>query len=148
MMRSLNGRLAYFFGLWANFPMLPSPFQPEVSRPVRFLNRRSFLASTAAAIPLGLLGQSPSSATSETLASQLHGSLDETQRRLVCREFNDPLRQKVDNNWMITGRSIQDVLRPDQQDLVRQLLSTFCRSGSLNSRQTRRRWVSSRDPCN
>ena len=121
MMRSLKGRLAYFFGLWANFPMPPSPFQPEVSRPVRFLNRRSFLASTAAAIPLGLLGQSPSSATSETLASQLHGSLDETQRRLVCREFNDPLRQKVDNNWMITGRSIQDVLRPDQQDLVRQI---------------------------
>jgi hypothetical protein len=123
MMRSLKGRLALFVDLLANLSMPPFPFPPEVSRPVHFLNRRSFLASTAAAIPLGLLGQSPSpsTVTSETLASQLHGSLDETQRRLVCREFNDPLRQKVDNNWMITGRSIQDVLRPDQQDLVRQI---------------------------
>ena len=97
--------------------------QPEAYRPAPMFNRRTFLASTAAAIPLGLWAESAgrSAATSETLAAQLHGSLDGEQRRLICREFNDPLRQKVDNNWMITGRSIRDTLRPDQQDLVRQI---------------------------
>lgn len=109
--------------------MTPIPILPEVSRSATVIDRRRFLASTAAAIPLALLGQAApslsaapaSGVTSETLAAQLHGSLDEAQRRLLCREFDDPLRQKVDNNWMITGRSIKDALRPDQQDLVRQI---------------------------
>jgi len=107
-------------------PILPPH---EESRPATAIDRRRFITATAAAIPMALLGQAatPPSAvpvagvTSETLAAQLHGSLDEAQQRLVCREFNDPLRQKVDNNWMITGRSIQEVFRPDQQDLVRQI---------------------------
>lgn len=109
--------------------MTPITFPPEASRAPNALDRRRFLASTAAAIPLALLGQASSARaatpapapTSETLAAQLHGSLDEVQRRLLCREFDDPLRQKVDNNWMITGRSIHEALRPDQQDLVRQI---------------------------
>jgi hypothetical protein len=109
--------------------MTPIPLPPEVSRPATVIDRRRFLSATAAAIPLALLGQAApslsaapaSGVTSETLAAQLHGSLDEAQRRLLCREFNDPLRQKVDNNWMITGRSIKDALRTDQQDLVRQI---------------------------
>ena len=103
--------------------MTPTHSEPEMRRPELHLNRRRFLATTAAAIPLGLLGQAPmaSVSTSETLAAQLHGSLDEAQRQVICRTFNDPLRQKVDNNWMITGRSIREVLRPDQQDLVRQI---------------------------
>ena len=109
--------------------MTPILLPPEVSRPATVIDRRRFLSATAAAIPMALLGQAApslsaapaSGVTSETLAAQLHGSLDEAQRRLLCREFNDPLRQKVDNNWMITGRSIKDALRPDQQDLVRQI---------------------------
>jgi len=109
--------------------MTPIPLLPEVSRSATVIDRRRFLSSTAAAIPLALLGQAApplsaapaSGVTSETLAAQLHGSLDEAQRRLLCREFDDPLRQKVDNNWMITGRSIRETLRPDQQDLVRQI---------------------------
>ncbi len=109
--------------------MTPILLPPEVSRPATVIDRRRFLSATAAAIPLALLGQAApslsaapaSGVTSETLAAQLHGSLDEAQRRLLCREFDDPLRQKVDNNWMITGRSIKDALRPDQQDLVGQI---------------------------
>jgi hypothetical protein len=67
------------------------------------------------------MGQDRSTPTSETLAAQLHGSLDEAQRKVLCFDFSDPLRDKVDNNWMITRRSIRDVLRADQQDLVRQI---------------------------
>ncbi len=91
------------------------------------LSRRTFLAATAAALPLTLLGDTAKSTTpdSETLAAQLHGSLDDAQRRVICRDFDDPLRQKVDNNWMITGRSVRDVLRPDQQDLVRQIFRSL-----------------------
>jgi hypothetical protein len=97
------------------------------------MNRRSFLASAAGvaagalAAPSLALAESQASArpTSETLAAQLHGSLDEAQRTIMCRAFEDPLREKVDNNWMITGRSIRDVLRPDQQDLVRQIFRSL-----------------------
>jgi len=107
--------------------MIPSPdpvFRPRVDLS---LSRRTFLASAAAALPLTLLGDAAKSSTpdSETLAAQLHGSLDDAQRRVICRDFDDPLRQKVDNNWMITGRSVRDILRPDQQDLVRQIFRSL-----------------------
>lgn len=93
------------------------------------LDRRRFLRATtvglaAASMPLwtgrGLADQR-TPATSETLAAQLHGSLSEAQRKVLCFAFNDPLRDKVDNNWMITRQSIRDVLKADQQDLVRQI---------------------------
>ncbi len=107
--------------------MFPRP--DSVVRPLvdLSLSRRTFLAATAAALPLTLLGDTTKSSTpdSETLAAQLHGSLDDAQRRVICRDFDDPLRQKVDNNWMITGRSVRDVLRPDQQDLVRQIFRSL-----------------------
>ncbi len=128
-LRCRISRLARPGGSVPDSAMTPIPLPPEVSRPATVIDRRRFLSATAAAIPLALLGQAApslsaapaSGVTSETLAAQLHGSLDEAQRRLLCREFDDPLRQKVDNNWMITGRSIKDALRPDQQDLVRQI---------------------------
>jgi len=104
------------------------------------LNRRRFLQMgtasvlTAAAAPV--LGRTlantppPASpaATSETLSAQLYRSLNEAQRQSLCFAFNDPLRDKVDNNWMITKRSIRDVLSPDQQDLVRQIFRSLHRT--------------------
>ncbi len=93
------------------------------------LDRRRFLRATtvglaAASMPSwtgrGLADQR-TPATSETLAAQLHGSLSEAQRKVLCFAFNDPLRDKVDNNWMITRQSIREVLNADQQDLVRQI---------------------------
>ena len=92
------------------------------------LDRRRFLRATtaglaAASLPLWMPGAQAAdrAATSETLAAQLHGSLTEAQRKLLCFAFNDPLRDQVDNNWMITRTSIRDVLNPAQQDLVRQI---------------------------
>lgn len=58
---------------------------------------------------------------SETLVAQLYRSLEGQQRQKLCFPFDHPLRDKIDNNWMITGSSVRDTLNPDQQDLVRQI---------------------------
>ncbi|GEP40711.1 hypothetical protein BGE01nite_00020 [Brevifollis gellanilyticus] len=58
---------------------------------------------------------------SETLVQQLYGSLDEGQRSAICLPWEDPLRLKVDNNWHIRPKRLRDVLKPDQQDIVRQI---------------------------
>ncbi len=98
------------------------------------LDRRSFLKSSAvgaaaAAVAAtgafvspfrALAAPSPHDA-SETLASQLYKSLSPEQRSAVCFDFNHPLRQETDNNWLITKKSIRELLTADQQDLVRQI---------------------------
>ncbi|MBL9126037.1 MAG: DUF3500 domain-containing protein [Verrucomicrobiales bacterium] len=103
-------------------------FPPRSSR--HGVNRRDFLRAAAAGLaatataplwtPQAVAAPSPSDA-SETLVAQLYKSLDDTQRGAVCFDFDHPLRDKVDNNWMITRKSLDDVLKPDQKDLVRQI---------------------------
>lgn len=94
------------------------------------LSRRQFLRTTAAGLaaaglaPVATLpaGAAPTPRDrSETLAAQLHQSLTADQRSLLCFDFDHPLREKVDNNWLITKKTIETVLNPDQRDLVRQI---------------------------
>lgn len=94
------------------------------------LPRRSFLKTAAAgwvATAAGgfgsasLLGAPSPKDASETLAAQLYRSLSEPQRQALCFAFSDPLRDKIDNNWLITGKPISEQLTPDQQDLVQQI---------------------------
>jgi len=90
-------------------------------------NRRQFLHTSSQAIAASWLGSSlaadnaPAMPKSETLVQQLYGSLSETQRAAICLPWDDPLRQKVDNNWHIRPKRIREVLSADQQDLVRQV---------------------------
>lgn len=88
------------------------------------IHRRKFLQSVTASVLAGAASGRPSfaaaQATSETLVAQLFRSLNEQQRSLVCRPFEDPLRSKVNNNWMI-NKSQKEVLNEDQQELVRQI---------------------------
>lgn len=87
------------------------------------LKRRDFLrqASAAAAVVGGVSGGAAVPVkTSESLVGQLHGSLSEGQRAQLCRKFDDPLRLKVDNNWMI-NKPLKEVLDRNQVDLVRQI---------------------------
>ncbi|MCW5557413.1 MAG: twin-arginine translocation signal domain-containing protein, partial [Verrucomicrobiae bacterium] len=94
-------------------------------------SRRRFLKTAAAGMaagatarlwsPASLMASPRPSDASETLAAQLHKSLTEEQRRVLCFAFDDPLREKVDNNWLITGKPISQVLSADQQDLVQQI---------------------------
>lgn len=95
------------------------------------LTRRDFLRSAGASaamiaggsvlIPERLAAGPTPQDKSETLAAQLHRSLDDAQRNLLCHDFDHPLRAKVDNNWLISKKSIQETLKPDQRDLVRQI---------------------------
>ena len=92
-------------------------------------SRRDFLKATAALGIAAVTAAAPGvpacatapAATSETLVSQLYGTLDETQRKLCTFSFDDPLRSRVDNNWQITKASVATHFRPEQQDLIRQI---------------------------
>ncbi len=90
-------------------------------------SRRRFLQQSGQALTAGWLGSSFAAEggaklpASETLVQQLYGSLDETQRSAICLPWDDPLRLKVDNNWHIRPKRLRDVLKPDQQDIVRQI---------------------------
>ena len=92
------------------------------------MNRRRFLKSTAmglaaAAAPLPLLAAAPADkkVESETLVATLHKSLTEEQRKLVTFSFDDPLRSKVDNSWLITKQRIAEFYTPDQQAMIREI---------------------------
>lgn len=106
------------------------------------LDRRAFLRTTATGLaavatatglrPPSVLAEAPKSAAgptpsdaSETLAAQLFRSLDPEQRGALCFDFDHPLREKVDNNWLITPKPIRESLHPDQQDLVRQIFRSL-----------------------
>jgi hypothetical protein len=115
---------------------MPAPSDPRLNcgceLPESASSRRSFLRTAATGLaaattagrlwsPAGALAAPRPADTSETLAAQLHKSLTESQRAALCFDFDHPLREKVDNNWMITRKGIRDVLNADQQDLVRQI---------------------------
>lgn len=99
------------------------------------MSRREFIRTTGAIGAAGALGMvglprvvtaaeaapAVARASSETLVAQLFGALSEEQRKLICFPFDHELRSKVDNNWQITPKSIAEVLKPDQQDLVKQI---------------------------
>ncbi len=93
------------------------------------LHRRDFLKHSAITgasllapglVPFASAAPSRES-KSETLVTQLHKSLNETQRSALCFPWEHELRLKVDNNWHITKQPISKVLEADQQDLVRQI---------------------------
>ncbi len=91
-------------------------------------SRRSFLKSSSvllAGSALPVIGAEPAKATGETLVAQLFKSLNDEQREKVCFAFDDPLRSKVDNNWMIVKHSVADVFTPDQQALVREIFHSL-----------------------
>jgi hypothetical protein len=96
--------------------------------PLPHVSRRRFLQKSSQALTAGWLGSSlaeeaakPKAPVSETLVQQFYGSLDETERTAICLPWDHPLRLKVDNNWHIRPQRIRDVLKADQQDLVRQI---------------------------
>ncbi len=97
------------------------------TQPTSLHSRRQFIHQGTRTLAAGWLGSSLAAEKptplpkSETLVQQLHGSLDEKQRAALCLGWDDPLRLKVDNNWHIRPQRIRDALKPDQQDLVRQI---------------------------
>lgn len=91
-------------------------------------SRRRFLSRSAQVATAGLFGRAfaetaPAAAglPSETLVTQLYKTLDDTQKAAICLPWSDPRRQKVDNNWHIVKQPIRDVLKADQQAMVREI---------------------------
>jgi hypothetical protein len=95
------------------------------------ISRRQFLKSSATVAGAAALGALPGARLlasteperpkSETLVGTLYKSLNEEQRKVVCFDFNHPLRSKVDNNWQITNKSITEFFNKDQQEMIRQI---------------------------
>src|SRR5688500_1342140 len=74
-------------------------------------SRRSFLKTSAgllAGSALPVIGGEPAKATGETLTAQLFKSLTDEQRKKICFAFDNPLRSKIDNNWMIVPHPVAD----------------------------------------
>ena len=98
--------------------------------------RRDFLKSTAAGIAAGAgvyaLGGMPRLAraneaaaapAAESLVATFYKSLTPEQSKIICFDFDHPLRHKVDNNWFIVKKSIRDLLSPDQRQMVRDIFT-------------------------
>ena len=89
------------------------------------IDRRHFVKTAAlgsvalAAAPLGKAAKKK--INSETLVAQLFGSLNESQKKGVAFPFEHPLREKGDNNWHITKKSIGEIFTGEQQALVQEI---------------------------
>src|SRR5881409_1565276 len=114
--------------------MITQPIPSDTCEFCRGISRRTFLRSTvvgsaavAAASPFSALAVSQAEkaaarkASSETLVAMLFKSLKEEQKKSVCFPFEDPLRSKVDNNWMITDKKISEFFTKDQQAMIREI---------------------------
>ncbi len=88
------------------------------------INRRSFIQRSsfaAAAIASPSLLKAESASTPETLVKTLYDSLSADQRRPLVYKFDDPLRNKISNNWHITDQRIGKFLNPDQNAMVKEI---------------------------
>jgi hypothetical protein len=56
--------------------------------------------------------------SSETLVTTLYNSLTTDQKQKITFPFDDPLRSKVDANWMITPLKISQFFTADQQAMI------------------------------
>lgn len=111
-------------------PLISSPTGCDCPAPIA-LPRRNFIKTAATGLAAAAMGGVSLRTTalagpsfndkSETLAAQLYKSITDAQRGLVCFDFDHPLRDKVDNNWLITDKPISETLNPDQRDLVQQI---------------------------
>lgn len=91
-------------------------------------SRRSFLKTSAgllAGSALPIIGAEPAKPSGETLTAQLFKSLTEEQRQKVAFAFDDPLRSKVDNNWLVVKHTLADTFTPDQQALVKEIFHSL-----------------------
>ena len=87
--------------------------------------RRDFVkaaggAALAAAVPLVHRASAAPTASSsaETAARRLYESLSDEQRKVVCFDFDNPLRQTINANWAITKPTIADFFSKEQQATI------------------------------
>src|SRR6516162_9212693 len=59
--------------------------------------------------------------TPETAVKRLYDSLNDKQKSVICKPFDDPLRQKYSANWSITKPTISEFFTKDQQETIREI---------------------------
>jgi hypothetical protein len=113
--------------------------QPKVRCPecgeMTEMDRREFmkgvstaaLAASAGVLPLfatprilAATEDKPKS-TPETAVKRLYESLTDKQKRVICKPFDDPLRERYSANWAITKPTIGDFFTKDQQETIREI---------------------------
>jgi Protein of unknown function (DUF3500) len=85
------------------------------------IDRRQFLAQAAAVTGTTVCAaQAAETATadSETLVSSLYRSLSAEQKSAVCFAYDNPLRMRVENSWMITPHKIGEFFKAGQQAMI------------------------------
>jgi hypothetical protein len=104
---------------------------PECGEVSGEVTRRDFLKGVGAAAGAVAAGAVPVFATPraaadtkpatppETAVKLLHDSLTEPQRKVICKPFDDPLRQRINANWAITKPAISEFFTKEQQELIR-----------------------------
>jgi hypothetical protein len=102
------------------------PLRPDFSRRDFIKTGLGGLAAASAAglaLPGSGMAAPTAASKSETLAATLYKSLSSEQRAAVCYAFDDPLRQKVDNNWHINKHSVGKFYSADQQQMIRDIFT-------------------------
>jgi hypothetical protein len=103
------------------------------------VNRRQFIKGVSAAALAASAGVVPVFATPrltaaddkargtpETAVKRLYDSLNDKQKNIICKPFDDPLRQRYSANWAITKPQIGEFFTKDQQETIREIFKGCC----------------------
>jgi Protein of unknown function (DUF3500) len=66
-------------------------------------------------------GDAKPKAAPETAVKRLYESLTGEQKKVICKPFDDPLRQRYSANWAITKPTIGEFFTKDQQETIREI---------------------------
>lgn len=108
---------------------------PECGEETSDVTRRGFLRGAGAAALAASTGALPVFAVPgpaaaddakpktppETGVKRLYESLSDKQKEVICKPFNDPLRQKYSANWAITKPTVAEFFTKDQQETIRDI---------------------------
>jgi hypothetical protein len=99
------------------------------------VTRRDFMKRAGAAAAIASAGTLPVFATPraaraddvkpkaspETAVKRLYESLNDDQKKVICKPFDDPLRKRYSANWAITKPTIGGFVTKDQQETIREI---------------------------
>jgi hypothetical protein len=83
-----------------------------------------FIGRTAAAAGPTQVGPT-TSAAAETAVARFYKTMTPEQRKMICFEFDHPLRKRVANNWHIVKPTI-DNLSSEQKALCQEIMKNLC----------------------
>jgi hypothetical protein len=63
---------------------------------------------------------------SETLVTELYGTLTDAQKEVVWMPYDHPRRLLIGNNWAIVKPTIKDIYSPKQQAIIREIFKGVC----------------------